>query len=211
GFERLMGQVRSKQIDTIVVEDMSRVSRDMADSATLYRELEYLGVTMIGVADGIDTSRKGSKLSFNVKAMMSDFYLEDLRDKTLRGLEGRARAGYSTGGLPYGYTSKPDLDEYGKSRGSRVVIETAQAKTIVRIFNLYLQGRSPAGIAGKINEEEVPPPRAKTRHRKKGWVDTTIRAMLRNESYIGWWTFKKKEWRKVPGTNNRRYRNRPES
>src|SRR5690606_14655360 len=139
GFERLMGQVRSKQIDTIVVEDMSRVSRDMADSATLYRELEYLGVTMIGVADGIDTSRKGSKLSFNVKAMMSDFYLEDLRDKTLRGLEGRARAGYSTGGLPYGYTSKPDLDEYGKSRGSRVVIETAQAKTIVRIFNLYLQ------------------------------------------------------------------------
>lgn len=49
------------------------------------------------------------------------------------------------------------------------------------------------------------------RNRRKGWKDTTIRAILHNESYTGGWKYKAKEWRKVPGTNIRRYRKRDDS
>ncbi len=35
--------------------------------------------------------------------------------------------------------------------------------------------------------------------------------MLRNAAYIGEWSYKKLEWRKVPGTNIRRPRPRPTS
>jgi DNA invertase Pin-like site-specific DNA recombinase len=210
GFEQLMAAVRGGVVDTIVVEDVSRVSRDMADSAALYRELDYLAVRMIGIADGIDTATKGSKLSFNFKAMMSDFYLEDLRDKTLRGLEGRARQGLSTGGLPFGYASQPVLDEFGKSRGSRIVIDEEQAEVVRRMFKMYVDGYSSADIAGALNQEHVPTPRFKSRHRKVGWIASTVRNILENPAYMGHWSFKKRQWRKIPGTNTRRYRNRPQ-
>jgi len=43
------------------------------------------------------------RLSFTVKSLVADMYLDDLRDKTLRGLEGRALAGFATGNVAYGY------------------------------------------------------------------------------------------------------------
>jgi site-specific DNA recombinase len=210
GFESLLHKARNKEIDIIVVEDMSRVSRDMADAASLYRELRFLSIRMIGVGDGIDTANKGSKLTFNIKAIMADLFLEDLGDKTTRGLDGRARAGFSTGGLPFGYKGVPELDDRGESRGSRVVVDEQQAAVIQRIFQMYADGHSFADIAGALNDEGVEPPRFKTRHRKKGWVKSTVRGMLENPAYTGAWSYKRKQWSKVPGTNTRRYKKRPE-
>jgi hypothetical protein len=123
-FEAMMAKVkaRDREIDVILTEDISRVTRDFADGAMVFRELQDLGVPLIGVSDGIDTSVRGAKLSFAVKNLLADMFLDDLRDKTLRGLEGRALAGCSTGGLPVGYRSEPVHDaaspvEGGTCRG----------------------------------------------------------------------------------------------
>ena len=42
-----------------------------------------------------------------MKSMGADLYIEDLRRKTLRGLEGRAHAGFATGNVAYGYITVP--------------------------------------------------------------------------------------------------------
>src|SRR5690606_17016211 len=115
-------------------EDLSRVSRDFADAGQVYKRLQYAGVPLIAVSDGIDTSARASKLTFSLKAIVADYYLEDLRDKTLRGLEGRARAGYSTGGLPIGYRSEPVADPAGQVIGHRVLIDEEGAAIVRRIF-----------------------------------------------------------------------------
>lgn len=213
GFERLMSLVRQKprRVDVVVVEDMSRVTRDFADAAHLFRELRYLDVVLLGVADGIDTSGREAKLTFTVKSLLSDMYLDELADKTRRGLEGRALAGYSTGGLPFGYRSVPVVDAFDKVIGHRIEIDDNAAAIVRRIFDEYLRGRSYASVAHGLNADGVPPPRAKTKHRRKGWVASTIHAMVRNEAYVGVWSFKKKQWLKVPGTNARRYRRREPS
>jgi len=210
GFEQLMALVRQRPrgVDAIVVEDMSRVTRDLADASQLFRELRYLEVPLVGVADGVDTSGKEAKVTFTVKSLLSDMYLDELSDKTRRGLEGRALAGLSTGGLPLGYRSEPQRDEHGRVVGYRIEVDEENAATIRRIFDECLRGSSLAAIAQTLTRENVPPPRAKSRHRRKGWVASTIGAMLRNEAYVGVWTFKKKQWLKVPGTNDRRPRER---
>ena len=97
----------------------------------------------------------------------------------------RALAGFSTGGLPLGYRSIPQHDEHGRLVGHRVQVDEEAAGTIRRIFDDYLKGDSYAAIAHTLNQEFVPPPRAKTRHRRKGWVASTIRGMLLNEAYVG--------------------------
>lgn len=210
GFEQMMALVRARprRIDAIVTEDLSRISRDFADAAQVFKYLQYAQVPLIGVADGIDTSRKTAKMEFTVKSLVSDMYLDDLRDKTRRGLMGRATKKMSTGGLPYGYRSLAQKDEYDHMVGHAIVIDEERSALVRRIYEEYRAGRSYAAIAHALNAEGVPSPRAKTRYRKKGWVDTTIRAIVRNRAYIGEWSYGAREWVKVPGTNVRRPRKR---
>ncbi|MBI2395166.1 MAG: recombinase family protein [Deltaproteobacteria bacterium] len=209
GFESLMRRLAAKPpIEVIVTEDLSRITRDFADAGTVFKKLQYLGILLVGIADGIDTSAKHAKLTYGVKALIGEVYLDDLRDKTKRGLEGRRLAGYSTGGLPIGYRSAPVLDAYERTIGHRIEVDPDGAAVVLRIFSLYLEGRSHEAIARLLNDERVPPPRARTRHRRKGWVASTIRAILHNEAYVGRWTYNRNEWRKVPGTNARRPRPR---
>lgn len=73
-----------------------------ADAASVFQRLQYLSVPLVGVGDGVDTGAKHGKLTFGLKALIGDLYLDDLRDRTKRGLVGRKLAGYSTGGLPLG-------------------------------------------------------------------------------------------------------------
>lgn len=97
GFELMMRAIDDGQIDVVITEDLSRISRDFADAALVFRKLRFAKIPLIGIADGIDTSAKDAKLSFTLKSLVVDLYLDDLRDKTRRGLVGRAIAGFSTG------------------------------------------------------------------------------------------------------------------
>ena len=134
GLEAMMLGVETGYIKAIVVEDMSRVSRDIADSATLFKKLQFYQVPLLGVADGIDTSARGAKLSYTVKSLVADMYLEDLRDKTLRGLEGRALAGFATGNVPYGFHTVPVVDTFGKSIGNKIEVHEGESKILIRIL-----------------------------------------------------------------------------
>lgn len=135
-------------------------------------------------------------------------YIEDLRDKTLRGLEGRARAGFATGNVAFGYHTVPIKDARGEVIGNRIEIQDGEAKIIIRIFREYRDGKSLAAIAAGLNRDDIPSPRVGSRHTAFGCGQSTIRAMLRNERYFGIWRFKVKQWVKVPGTNKRRPRPR---
>ncbi|MDQ3369547.1 MAG: recombinase family protein [Myxococcota bacterium] len=209
GFEAMMESVDTGAIKVIVTEDMSRISRDIADSANLFKKLQFIGVPLIGIADGIDTSDRNAKLTFTMKSMVADLYIEDLRYKTLRGLEGRAHAGLATGNVAYGYYTVPIKNDRGEVTGNKIEIHEAEAKILIRIFRAHRDGASLTGIAHALNRDGIPSPRVGSRHTAFGWGQSTIRSMLRNERYVGVWRFKEKQWVKLPGTNKRRPRARP--
>ncbi len=205
GFDRLMEKVRRREIDALLVEDTSRLSRDNADALILYKTFAFFGVQLVAISDGIDSMTKGAKLAYSVKALMSDIFLEDLRDKTLRGMEGRAHTGLSTGGLPIGYRSVPIPGPDPRTpAGFRIEIDEDGAATVRQIFTMYLDGDSQNAIAFKLNASGVPSPRDRTRHQRKcGWAGASIRVILTNDKYRGVWRFNERRWIKAPGTNKR--------
>jgi len=209
GLEAMLRAVEEGRVDIILTEDVSRISRDVGDAANIFKRLEFARVPLIGLSDGIDTSAKQGKLTYAFKSMMAEWYVDELRERTLRGLEGRALAGHATGGLPFGFTSVAVTDERGRVLGHRIEVDEAEAKIVRRIFALYLDGQSLTQIAHRLNREGVPSPRAGTRHIRMGWGSSTIRAMLYNDKYMGVWRFKERQWVKVPGTNRRMPKQRP--
>jgi site-specific DNA recombinase len=190
GFEAMMVAVNAGRIKVIVTEDMSRISRDFADSAQIFKLLQFRQVPLLGVADGIGTSTKHAKLSFTVKSLVADIYLDDLRDKTLRGLEGRALDGFATGNVAYGYHTVPAEPD---TVGNRIAIHEGEAPIVRRIFTESRDGRSLTTIAHGLNRDGIPSPRVGSKHKCFGWGSSTIRAILYNERYAGVWRFKERQ------------------
>lgn len=210
GWEALMKLVDSapKRIDAIVTEDISRVTRDFADWGTVFRDLRFRDVALVSVQEGTSTGDKSSKLAMHMKALIADQYLDDLRDKTHRGMVGHANRGMSTGLLPYGFVS---IADEGRGPGRRVVIDETRAEVVRTIFRMRAEGASFGRIASVLNERHVEPPRGKGKRRREGWVGSAIRAMLTNEKYIGVSRWNQRRFVKVPGTNKRVARLRPEA
>ena len=205
-YERLMAAVRRREIDVLIVESTSRLSRDNADSWTAWKEFEYYGVQLIGLDDGIDSTRPGAKMSFGFKSLINSDYLDTLGKTTLRGMEGAAHQDHSTGGTPYGYRTVaiPGPDPR-RPLGFRVEKHPDEMAIVLRIFEAYVGGASFADIAKGLNRDGVPSPRAGSRHKRGGgWVGGSIRVILYNEKYAGVWRFNERRWVKVPGTNKRR-------
>lgn len=202
GVQRMLGYAKSKKraFDVILVESIDRLSRTVSDVARLCDELNFADVRLIAVSESIDTADPNAQLTLHIKASLAQQFLRELGDKTRRGLHGQAAKGLSTGGLPHGYRSVRQLDARGKSHGSSIEIGEEKASVVRRIFALWNAGHACIDIAGVLNGEKVPTPRASTT--KRGWVDTTIRAILRNTAYVGKWTFGEKRWLKVPGTKS---------
>lgn len=207
-FVRLMQAVEDGLIDIILTEDVSRMSRDLGDAANILKKLKHRHVMLFGIADGLDYSREDSFVVFGFKAMMAEMYLHDLRDKTKRGLEGRALAKRSTGGRLLGYRSEYERDAAGKVIGARWVIEPNEAEVVRLIFRMSAEGHSLLAIARRLNVDEVPVLRPSRKNRKKGWVASTVRGILHNETYAGRVSWGRRKWTRDPETRKRRYQRR---
>jgi site-specific DNA recombinase len=180
---------------SILVDDLSRLSRDAAEILRLVRLLQGLGVKLISVADGIETGHKLSKLVVSMKAVINELYLDDLRDRTLRGLHGRFARGLHTGGRIYGYRAVPMVDPSGRTDatgqplvlGTALAVEPAEAQTVRQICEWFAGGVSLRAIAHRLNAEQVPFPADPTRRggKRKGWASSAVRVILRNEKPLG--------------------------
>ena len=96
GYQRLLQDAH--RFNVILLDDLSRLSRDNVEVQQQVRRLKFAGVRVIAVSDAIDTDDKGHKLGVGLRGLMGELYLDDLREKTHRGLAGRALQGASGGG-----------------------------------------------------------------------------------------------------------------
>ena len=106
GLQRALDAVvESKPFDAIVVDQLSRLSRAIGDTDAIIKRLRFNGISVIAVADNIDTADDTTKISVTVKSLVNGLYLDDLRKATKRGLDGQFLKGYAIGGRSYGFIS----------------------------------------------------------------------------------------------------------
>jgi len=76
---------------------------------------------------------------------------------------------------------------------------------------MYAGGISLKGVAKALNGEQVSPPRPRAGKKYATWCPSGIREMLRRELYAGRVIWNQSRFVKVPGTNRRVRRERPQS
>src|SRR5438270_11908918 len=87
--------------------------------------------------------------------------------------------GRHTGGRCFGYWNQHGQD------GVRLRVNEPEACIVRRVFEMSASGMSLKGIAITLNAELIPPPRAREGRTRSSWCPTAIRAMNRNEMFVG--------------------------
>jgi len=100
--------------------------------------------------------------------VLSQLEIEIVSERTKFGLNGAIKSGHLPGIVPLGY--KKDINK-------KTVIDETTKDVVIRIFNMYLEGKSYQQISNTLNDEKVLYP--------KHWRDTTIMKMIDNKVYMG--------------------------
>lgn len=191
GFKELMRTLERHGFDVLVIEDMDRIFRDQADYHAARKRFEYHRVA-IHTATG-----KEGKLDGSLRALMGEYFIDNLKVHVVRAMEGVVRDGRHAGGKAYGYQPVP-----GKPGELQIVAE--QAAVIRRIFKEHLEGRTVRDTAGRLNKDNILPPSGLR------WNASTIQGsaqrgngILQNEIYIGQIVWNKVSMVKDPTTGKR--------
>ena len=162
GLLALLAAAKQRLFDVVLVDDLSRLARANLYMLITLSELSFHNVRVISVADGLDSSDKGSKLAIQFRGIINELALSDLSDRTHRGQRGQKDRGFDVGERTYGYqpvaVGEIRIDKRGRPRpdGYKKRIDPAQAAIIVRIFEEFVAGVSIAGIARGLTEDGVP-------------------------------------------------------
>ena len=219
GYLRMLAAAEQGAFDVLLVDDLSRLSRDEVEMKQAIRRFRFRGVRIVGVSDGFDSDARGYKVQAGVRGLLNELYLDDLREKTHRGLAGQALKGNNTGGRAYGYRHVPiehptERDAFGRPvvTAVRREVEQEQARWVRRIFEWYAEGRPPRWIAAELNRLGMPSPRGGAWAQSAIYGDMTKGVgLLNNELYVGRFVWNRSRWVKDPDTGKAKRLPRPES
>lgn len=194
-FVRMLGDIKSKEINTVIVKDLSRFGRDLEEvSKYLEKIFPFMQVRFISVNDNYDSISPecdNQMLGIMISNLANDMYAKDASLKSSGTMKIRMESGeYCGGDAPYGY--KRSTDEKGNPA---TVPDALTAPYVVKIFEKLLAGQSYLGISREYNEMLLTPPRLYARTGKlflnclqeaeTHWCASTIKRIAENRHYLG--------------------------
>lgn len=187
-FVRMLGDLRRKKADTVIVKDLSRFGREHIQ-ADLYREIEFpqMGVRLIAINDNYDGARldRSANSMAQMKGLFNEWMAAETSEKVRDVLRSKKEAGQFVTKVPYGYQRNP-ADRH------KLVVDEAAALIVRRIYDMMIAGTGYDKIAKTLSNERILTPAAhsgtvprSTHHEPYDWNYTTVRTILTNPTYLG--------------------------
>lgn len=82
GMERLLALVDERTVDTIIIAKLDRLTRSVKDLAELLERFQRRGVSLVSVAESLDTGSAAGRLVINIMTAVSQWELEAIGERT---------------------------------------------------------------------------------------------------------------------------------
>lgn len=195
GFQSMIKAIENKEINCIIVKDLSRFGREHIDvDRYIQKVFPQLGVRFIAINDNYDSETANSTdthLVLPIKSFVNDTYCRQNSQKVRSHLSAKRNIGEYVGNyVSYGY-KKCDIDK------SQIEIDPVAAKHVRDIFTWKMEGMSNQRIADKLNGLGVLAPADYKRatgvnfkssfqtHLTSKWSVVAIIRILKNPIYYG--------------------------
>ncbi len=166
-FEELLQDIKDKKCNTIVVLKLDRLTRSVYDWENILKFLEENDAYLDCANDDINTTNANGKMISRILTSVSQQEIERTSERTKVGLAGAIKEGHIPARAPLGY----------KHIDKKLVPDPLTKDIVIRIYDLYFEGKSYYNIATIFNEEQV--------LGKTNWKDTGILRIISNEVYKG--------------------------
>ena len=190
GLDTLTAAVQAKQIDAVLVKDLSRLGRHRTQTALFIDFLRQQQVRVISVTEGVDTFCEEDDLMIGVRGLMNDYYAKDIGKKIRAGYRQKQKEGLVIT-PPFGYWKDRNTNQ--------VLVQPEAAETVQLIYSLYLQGCGQKEIARRLNSLGRKTPAQimaerigydsqkphKTRDGQFLWTYVSVKNILVEEAYTG--------------------------
>src|ERR1051325_2352654 len=138
-LQRLLEQVRRRNVDCVVVYKVDRLSRSLLDFARLMALFEQYGVSFVSVTQEFNTTTSLGRLTLNILLSFAQFERELISERTRDKMGAARRKGKWIGGIPIlGYDVHPG--------GGRLIVNEVEAEQVREIFAIAAVGETLEGI-----------------------------------------------------------------
>ncbi len=182
-FQRMIADVKAKKINTVLVTELSRLSRSVTDFLHFIKELEDYGCDFICLQYDFDTTSPAGKVFMTIIMALAQFERELTAERIKNNFHARALRGLSNGGTPFlGYDKDP-------VNSGQLLLNKDESLIVKEIYDYFIE-------IGKISE--VVKLLTKKGIRNKGWIakdgkprgnktftHDSVWRILTNTAYIG--------------------------
>jgi DNA invertase Pin-like site-specific DNA recombinase len=180
GLKQLLADVKSGNVDVIVLYKVDRLTRSLADFARIVEVLDGAGASFVSVTQSFNTTTSMGRLTLNVLLSFAQFEREvtgeRIRDKVAAS---KAKGMWMGGVVPLGY----NVDS------RKLVIDQEQAASVRTIFQLYTELKSTGELSDELHRRGIT---TRARTLSSGacygggrFSRGALATMLQNRVYIG--------------------------
>lgn len=139
-LQRLLGAIRARQIDTVAIYKVDRLTRSLTDFAKLVEIFDKYGTSFVSITQSFNTTNSMGRLTLNVLLSFAQFEREVIGERVRDKFDASKRKGIWMGGtVPMGYVN----------RDKKLIVDAEEAESVRLIFNKYLE----LGSVGAVLQE----------------------------------------------------------
>lgn len=170
-MQRLLASCKARQVDTVIVWRLDRLSRSLRDTLALVEDVfRANGVEFVSATESIDTSSASGRLVLNILASAAQNEREVNEERVRMVTRDLAEQCVHLGGVPpYGY----------RVEGRRLAIDEREAPAVRMIFSMRAQGYGYGEIIDRLHEAGY-----RTRSGRP-FAKNGLHDLLKNPKYCG--------------------------
>lgn len=147
GMQHLLSLVEAKKVDKILIAKLDRITRSVKDLAELMDLFNRRGVSLISVAESLDTTSPAGRLVANVMISVSQWEREAIGIRTKEAMHFKRSQNERVGTVPFGYQLSTD--------NKHLEPNPSEQSVLILIRRLRKAGRTLRAIAAELNSRKI--------------------------------------------------------
>lgn len=140
----MLQDIKDKKINVIVAFKLDRLTRSVYDIEKLMKFVNDNGCDIDCMADESNTTTSNGRMVMRIMTSVSQNEIEKCSERIKLGMAGAIKAGHIPIRTSLGY----------KRDNKKLVIDPLTKDIVIRVFDLYLEGKSHKKIANIFNKKK---------------------------------------------------------
>jgi site-specific DNA recombinase len=182
-LQKMLIAIRKKEINLLMVSELSRVSRSIKDFADIWELMKASSCGFLSLRENFDTTTAAGEMVLYTVANIAQFERRQVSERVMANLLARSKRGlYNGGRVPLGYRIILDKPGY-------LEIDPEQAAIVRTVFRTFIERGSLSRAATSLNDRDISPVRETQgggrMKRLSHFTVDTLHRILTNPAYKG--------------------------